>query len=246
MFQFLNFYRTAVTKYQLHSPFVFVLSAVVLERHRWYYAFRDIEAMHDKMLKRDGVLLGFCSRLRSSTGKKLFRLVQWLNPGTVLQLGVSEGMESLYLLAGTGGLTRTLLLEESDEKAGKAQVKVDLMGFQDRVEIRVGDCGQTLPAALKALKKIDFVCIEAAESPQKMVEYFEQCVPFAHETTVFAFTSAHRSAMSEAGWRAIKRHGRVTLTVDYFGISLVFINPDFRVQQHFKVVASSWKVWKIL
>lgn len=57
--QFLNFYRQAATKYQLHSPFVFELANAVLEDTRWYYAFRDVEALRRRMLDSDDEGLDF-------------------------------------------------------------------------------------------------------------------------------------------------------------------------------------------
>ena len=49
LWQWLKFYSAAVTKYQLHSPFVYELAEIVLDDNRWYYAFRDIERLRAKM-----------------------------------------------------------------------------------------------------------------------------------------------------------------------------------------------------
>jgi hypothetical protein len=39
----------------------------------------------------------------------------------------------------------------------------------------------------------------------------------------------------EAAWKEIQQHSAVTLTIDLFFIGLVFINPDFKVKQHFVI-----------
>ena len=39
----------------------------------------------------------------------------------------------------------------------------------------------------------------------------------------------------EAAWEQIKKHSKVTLTIDLFFIGLVFINTDFKEKQHFKI-----------
>ena len=54
--QFLRFYAAAVTKYQLHSPFVYDLAMAVLEDTRWFYAFDDVELLRQAALDSDVVL----------------------------------------------------------------------------------------------------------------------------------------------------------------------------------------------
>lgn len=51
--------------------------------------------------------------------------------------------------------------------------------------------------------------------------------------------------MTEA-WEAIKNHPKVTLTLDFFDLSLVFIRPNLREKQHFCVVPYYWKPWKFM
>jgi lipoprotein signal peptidase len=39
----------------------------------------------------------------------------------------------------------------------------------------------------------------------------------------------------EAAWSVIQQHPSVTLTIDLFFIGLVFLNPTFKVKQHFSI-----------
>jgi len=258
--QFFKFYSAAVTKYQLHSPFVYELAETVLDDKRWYYAFRDVEMLRGKMLSSDIVLnirdfgtgedrkepLRKIVRRAASTtrqGRRLFRLANWANPHTMLELGTSVGIGSMYLISGAGA-ARMVSLEGCPETAHVARTNLELVGLQGKVDIRTGPFDQTLPPALEHLKEVDFVFFDGNHRTAPTLEYFEKCLQFAHKKTVFVLDDVHWSATMEAAWSQIQQHPRVTLSIDFFGLSLVFINPDFKQKQHLKIVPSSWKIWK--
>jgi hypothetical protein len=62
---------------------------------------------------------------------------------------------------------------------------------------------------------------------------------------VFVFDDMYWSREMMEAWKQIKAHPRVRLTVDFYDLSLVFINPGIKVQQHWKVVPQWWKPWKV-
>lgn len=257
---FLKFYSVAVTKYQLHSPFVYELAETVLNDRRWYYAFKDIEMLRDKMLSSNIVLniqdfgtgkatkvplKKVVRRAASSTrqGRQLFRLANWANPRFMLELGSSVGIGSMYMISGAGAAAMTSL-EGCPETAHVARTNLELLGFQGKVRIEIGPFDETLQPALDKLGSIDFVFFDGNHRLAPTLEYFEKCLLYAHEKTVFVFDDAHWSAEMEAAWTRIQQHPRVRLTVDFFNLSLAFINPDFKEKQHVKIVPSSWKIWK--
>ena len=49
--QFLSFYWSADTIYQLHSPFVYEFARQVLEDDRQFYAFRQFEHLRELLLR---------------------------------------------------------------------------------------------------------------------------------------------------------------------------------------------------
>lgn len=260
--QFLRFYSGAITKYQLHSPFVFGLAEAMLNDKNHYYAFRPIEKIRNRMLRSNIILQvqdfgtgnnrreplkKLVRRAASSPrqGQQLFRLANWANPGTMLELGTSVGLGAMYLLSGAGA-ARLLSLEGCPETAAVARSNFELMGFKKRAEILVGPFEKTLQTALEKLQTLDFVYLDGNHQQAPTMEYFEKCLLFSNEKTMFVFDDAHWSMEMEAAWVQIQQHPRVTLTLDFFDLSLAFINPDFKQKQHLKIVPSSWKIWKFL
>ena len=263
--QFLHFYWNAATKYQLHSPFVFELANEVLDGERWYYAFRDVEGLRDKMLHSSvklevtdfGTGSGNPTRRHASVrqiarqaassprqGQMLFHLANWTAPKTMLELGTSLGIGTMYLASGMRS-AKLVSLEGCPDFANVARANLEILGLKN-AEVTVGEFAATLPDALEQLQKLDIVFVDGNHRAAPTLQYFETCLHFAHEKTVFVFDDAYWSPEMTQVWEQIKQHPRVTLTVDFFEISLAFINPEFREKQHFKVVPASWKPWKIL
>lgn len=265
--EFFRFYAAASTKYQLHSPFVYELACAVLEDKRWFYAFDEAALLRQKMLSSDVRLrvtdwgskspgenlpLEKTRSLRSVVrkagssarqGRMLFRLVNHLKPRTMLELGTSVGMGAVHMASAAREAT-FLTLEGSSELAQVARVNLDFLKLGQNAEVREGTFEKTLPSALRDLKSLDFVFFDGNHRQAPTLRYFEECLAFAHGKTAFVFDDAHGSPEMASAWASVQKHPRVTLTIDFFELSLAFIDPDFREVQHFKIVPASWKPWR--
>lgn len=260
--QWIRFYRRAVTRYQVHSPFVFQLTEAVLEDRRFYYAFGEIEWIRRELLKSDAeadvVDFGTGKNRRrrvseitrnaasaASQGRMLFRLANWLAPRTILELGTSVGIGTMYLRA--GNLLATMIsLEGCPQTISVARNNLNTLGLDRRTELVDGPFEETLIPALQKLESPDMVYIDGNHRKDPTVQYFETCLQYANNSTVFIFDDIHWSRDMEDAWSVIKNHPRVTLTVDLYDISLAFVNPAFREKQHFSIVPARWKFWLLM
>lgn len=262
VFAFLRFYWGAVTKYQIHSPFVFGLVQALLADRRPYYAFRDVEMVRDRMLASDAVLevedygagaskeskrrplRQIVRRAGSSAqqGRMLFRLAHYLAPQTMLELGASVGISTMYLASARRD-TRFLSLEGCPQTAGVAHQNLDILRLRN-VEIIPGAFEKTLLPALQKLGYVDLAYLDGNHRLEPTLQYFETCLPFARNQTVFVLDDIHWSPDMETAWKRIREHPRVTLSLDFFDFALVFVNPDFKVKQHWNIVPAWWKFWK--
>ncbi len=258
--QFLRFYWGAVTKYQLHSPVVFDLAQALIHDRRWYYAFRDIEAIRKKMLQ-SAVILHFTdfgagqasgsvplrrvarrSASSGEQGRRLFRLANWAQPKSILELGTSVGIGTMYLASGARN-ARFITLEGAADCAAVAQSNLELLNLPN-VEVRSGEFGTTMATALKDLAPVDLAYLDGNHRRAATLDYFEQCLALARENAIFIFDDVYWSEEMTVAWTEIQNHPQVTMTVDFFDLSLAFINPDFREKQHFRIVPYWWKPWK--
>jgi len=265
--QFVRFYFDTVTKYQLHSPFVFDLTMAMLEDERSFYAFDDVELLRQAALGSEIVLqfadygsggdpaqpappprpvaLSQITRRASSSkgqGQALFRLANWAQPKTVLELGTSVGISTLYM-ALAAPQAQVLSLEGSEDCAAVARTHFEMLRTW-RAEVLTGPFEQTLAPALARLRSLDLVFFDGNHRHEPTVRYFEQCLPYTHANTVLVFDDMHSSPDMSAAWQHVCQHPQVTLTVDFFDLSLAFLNPDFREKQHWRVIRTRFKPWR--
>lgn len=261
--RFARFYAAAQTIYRVHSPFVFEFVQRTLEDRRWYYAFDDIEALRGRLLsderkvtitdygagskavagnERSLASLARYAASRPVEGQLLFRIVRVIGPRTLLEFGTSLGISSLYQAAAAPPGARLLTMEGCPQTAEAARRNFALLR-RDRIEQLVGPFDRVLPTALERLQPLDYVFFDGNHRRQPTIDYFEACLARAHDQSVFVFDDIHWSTGMESAWEYVKAHPRVTLTLDFFFIGVVFFRPEFRVKQDYKLVPVRWKPW---
>jgi predicted O-methyltransferase YrrM len=266
IFTFFNFYRKADTKYQVHSPFVTDFIEAVLEDKRWFYAFSDVEKLRSTLRKSKVMLevADFGARSSGTTpnvykksvsdivaqsassvaqGQQLFRLVAWLKPITVLELGSSVGISTLYM-AKAAQKANVTALEGAPALAAVLRSNAETLKVSN-IEVKSGPFEQTLQPTLKALQKVDLVFFDGNHRGDATLAYFEQCLPYVHDRTVFVFDDCYWSEDMTAAWKQICAHPKVRLSIDTYDLGIVFFNPDFKERQHFRLMPRWYKPWKV-
>ncbi len=266
-----RFYWRSVTKYQIHSPFVFQLVQNVVEDDRNYYIFGGIAALRTKLLSNNtaievtdfgagpgGSHTGNSEPLRRRTtialatagsasdphqGTMLFKLAQMTAPQYLLELGTSVGLGTAYLAGGAPAGAKVVSLEGCPTLAGIARANLAALGIE-KAAVVSGPFAKTLPNAVAGLERLDLVYFDGNHQEQPTLDYFAQCLPKAHAGSVFIFDDVHWSAGMEAAWAKVQAHPQVTLTVDFGGFACAFFHPDHKVKQHISVVPAHWKIWK--
>lgn len=260
--KFLKFYWKADTKYRIHSPFVFSLIEQVIEDKRSYYDFARLNHLKNS-LELDQTLLditdlGAGSKLNNKAQRKvasiaksavsptwqgefLFRLVHHLQVQNRLELGTSLGLSALYQYLPIKNAP--LYTIEGCPNIAKIAAKNFKKFDSAQLYLNVGSFAELLPKVLKKIGRLDYVFIDGHHQLKPTLSYFEQCLEYSHEQTVFVFDDIHWSAEMDAAWEAIKLHPRVRLSIDLFHTGLVFLRTEQVEKQHFNIVPTKWKPW---
>ncbi|RMG82905.1 MAG: SAM-dependent methyltransferase, partial [Bacteroidetes bacterium] len=257
LFRFIKYYFRAKTRYNIHSPFVYAFAEEVLDDDRWYYAFKDIELLRQLLLTEKTVIevtdLGAGSQVVQGNRRTvrslvkysatapvfcriLFRMVRFLKPQNIIELGTSLGISTLYQArAALNGQIFTI--EGCPNIAAKARQNFELMKADNIVSL-IGPFEDHLPALLQKLEKVDYVFVDGNHRKAPTLEYFRLCAAEAHPGTVLVFDDIHWSTEMEEAWREIQNDSRVTLTIDLFFFGIVFFKKEFRVKQHYTLIRS--------
>lgn len=163
----------------------------------------------------------------------LFRIVQYYKPATIIELGTSFGITTSYL-ANANRDAVVYTLEGASSIAKLAEQNFDNLSLNN-IKLMRGDFEFTLPHVLHQLPEIGLAFIDGNHRKEPTLKYFRNLLNHSNPSTILIFDDIHWSEEMEAAWAAICDHETVTLTIDLFFIGIVFINPDFKVKQHFKI-----------
>ena len=251
--QYLHYLLTAGywRGHRIHSPFAFELVNTVINSPHHFYHFADVEHYRRRLLadrtvvaQTDFGAAGGALRRRTvaeltSTaavsrryGRLLTRLVARFRPRTMVELGTSLGIGTLYMaLAATEA--RVLTLEGCPVCAGMARKAFADFGLTN-VEVLTGPFDSTLPAALASLPAVDFAFVDGDHTLDATMRHFEALAARATDGSVFVFDDIHHSPQMTEAWRRICADPRTVVTVDLFRMGLVFFRSGCQ-KQHYVV-----------
>jgi predicted O-methyltransferase YrrM len=250
---YLNHLVKARSRHGIHSPFVYRLADQVLRDTGERPEFAAIEQLREELLESGQTIrvndLGAGSRVlqlpvrrvadMARTALKpphyaqmLFRIARSFDPGTVLELGTSFGISTLYLARGAENGT-VFTIEGCPQTHHIARHHFDLLK-QRNITPLLGSFRARLPEVLRSMDAVDLVFIDGHHLKEPTLEYFEQCVAKAHNDSLFILDDIHWSRGMEEAWEEVKRHPRVTVTIDLYAMGLVFFRNE-QAPQHFRL-----------
>lgn len=234
--------------YGVHSPFVFNLITKVIEERCSYYSFYDIELIRKQLLFRDDIIAypdkqqkGKLRRrtvgeivereaIKPKHGALLFRLANYFKPQSILQLGSSMGLSTLYLTSYASGL-KCIALENIPEFAPIARIAYE-KGARNPVDLRTGSNKELLPQALEELKQVDFVFFNTLYEQPDNVWLFNECTKYVHDGSLFVFEGIKASRKMREFWKEICACPEVTVTIDLYSMGIVFFNKKLHKRNY--------------
>jgi predicted O-methyltransferase YrrM len=252
--KYLHYYFTASNGkgHGIHSPFVFDFIRNVLNDKRNFYSYQQIENLRGQLLKNKTIIevedLGAGSAIsktnkrtiseivRSATkseklGKLLFKIANYYQPKTMVELGTSAGLSAAYLASALPN-SRLITIEGSPAIAEIARKNLFALGLSN-IELLTGNFDGILPKVLENHPIIDLAFIDGNHRKQPTLNYFNSLIQHISDFSVLIFDDIHWSRDMEAAWQEIKNDERVMLTVDLFFLGIVFFKSDFNTKQHF-------------
>ncbi len=254
--KYLHYYITASNGkgHGIHSPFVFDFIKNVKNDKKEYACYEEIEQQRKKLLADNSIIevedFGAGSSTiktnrraikdiaRSSLKPKkfsqlLFRMVQYYQPKTIIELGTSLGITAAYLAA--GNVDATIYTCEGAKNIAAIAQQTFRNAALKNIVLSGGDFSVTLPALLSKMKNIDLAFIDGNHRKVPTLEYFTELLNCSTLYTILIFDDIHWSEEMEDAWSEIQRHPSVTLTIDLFFIGIVCLNTDIKVKQHFTI-----------
>ena len=225
----------------IHSPFIFDLINKVFRNKRESEIVLSIEEVR-KRLEADSSIINIfdrgagSKRLKgdrrrisdiarySSVPKKygilLYNLAEEFGKEGIIELGTALGISTLYLAYGSPG-SIVYTIEGSGEIAQLAGKIFETEGMKN-IRLYEGTFEDTLPAVINSGVKPGLVFIDGNHRKEPVLNYFRMIESIAGDETVLVFDDINYSVEMHDAWQEIKRHKRVSATVDLYRMGLVF------------------------
>jgi predicted O-methyltransferase YrrM len=261
-----KWYLKSRTVYRVHSPGLYQLLFAMQMQDTEFYAFDEIEQLRTGLLHSTQVIdyldygagpggvqptgvrkmkVSELARKSASSplqGELLFRMVNHLQPDSILELGASLGIGSSYLCAPNRKVFYRGI-EGNPQSAEIAQKHLTQLGCGN-ARVLAGAFQEYLPKALKQFDKIDFAYIDGDHREASTLAYFTEIEPYLSEKAVLVFDDIYWSPGMLSAFEQLRALPQVRASLDLWEMGVLFFDPAFQEKVHFRVAQPSWKLWE--
>jgi predicted O-methyltransferase YrrM len=245
IFRYIKYLFRAKSKHSAQAPFLYELITQVIDKTTDDNSCKNIESLRKELCTQERTIkitdFGAGSTINNSKtrkvkdvaknsaknakfGKLLYRIIQFYKPKNILELGTSLGISTSYL-AKADANAHVFTFEGCPETAKIAQENFDKQNITN-TSITLGDFNLTLTEKLKEIETVDLAFIDGNHQEKPTIAYFEECLKYANNNTIFIFDDIHWSDGMENAWNYIKSNTRTTLTIDLFFVGIVFVKSE--------------------
>lgn len=161
----------------------------------------------------------------------LYRLINYFNPQTIIELGTSVGLSTLYL-AKAKPSAKVYSLEGSETLVNFSN---QLFKQQDckNIELLSGNFNNTFPQLLNKITTVDFLYIDGNHAYEPTLSYFNLALEKINPQSIILIDDINWSDDMQKAWIEIKQNEKVTLSLDFFHFGIVFFRPENKQKEHF-------------
>jgi predicted O-methyltransferase YrrM len=252
---YLQFLWHSKNEHAVHSPFVFTLITKCFYDTKSKLEYAVLKEYRNSLLQNQNTIevtdFGAGSKVFKSNTREiskiaktagispkraelLFRIVNYFQPDTILEIGTSLGLATSALSLGSrsvGIKSKITTLEGCPETAKIALEQFKKFGLTN-INLEVTEFN----SFLSKIPTLNFKLIyfDGNHQKQATLDYFELLLPTITNETVWIFDDIHWSSEMEEAWRIIKNHPKVTVTIDTFQWGLVFFRRE-QPNEHFVI-----------
>ena len=160
----------------------------------------------------------------------LYRLTQYFKPQNSLELGTSTGIATHAMCLGNPK-TKITSIEGCPNLSEFSRTQLKKYHL-DKATIISGNFKNEIKKLTS--NTYDLIFFDGNHQKEATLNYFESLLETAHNDSVFIFDDIYWSKGMTEAWEAIKKHPKVTVSIDTFFWGFVFFRKE-QVKEHFVV-----------
>lgn len=248
---YIKFLWHSKNEHGVHSPFVFDLITKCFYDKKQKTAYSVLKKYRTDLLQNKNTIevtdFGAGSRVFKSntrqiskiaqtagiTSKRaelLYRMVNYFQPSTVLEIGTSLGLATSALSLGNLN-GKIITLEGCPETSAIAKNQFSLFQLNNITSV-VTEFSSYLNNSTLQNATFELIYFDGNHSKKATLTYFELLLPTITNDSVWIFDDIHWSADMEEAWEIIKNHPKVKVTIDTFQWGFVFFRME-QEKEHF-------------
>ena len=250
---YINFLWNSKNQHGVHSPFVYNLVAKCFYDKKNYPEYSILKNYRNSLLDNKNKIkvtdFGAGSRVFKSNTRAinqiaknvgttlnraefLFRIVNYFQPTTILEIGTSLGLSTSALALGNKqakiktleGCPKSMAIAKSQILNSKIQ-NIEFVNTEFSAYLKTYNLQPTT---------YDLIYFDGNHSKKATLEYFELLLPSITNDSVWIFDDIHWSNEMEQAWKIIKNHPKVTVTIDTFQWGIIFFRNE-QEKEHFVI-----------
>lgn len=252
--EYLKFILKSSNEHGVHSPFIFDLVTKCFQqknnKKKWNNFIKIRHQLLDnksyikvtdfgsgskifKTNKRQVSKIMKVAAISNKKAKLLIKISNYFNPENCLEVGTSVGLSTSAIKIGSHN-SKITTLEGCKETAKIAKDLFQKNQFKN-INTITGNFKETLPKVIDK-QKFDFIYFDGNHTKNATLNYFETCLPSIKNESYWIFDDIYWSKEMQEAWSEIKKHPKVTVTVDVFYFGIVFFRKE-QAKEHFKIRA---------
>lgn len=252
LFQYLRYLLRAKTRHGIHSPFVYAFIEDILHDNTHYSDYKTIEKQVAHLKQNRNVLeivdfgagkttgkyrtyfkrvqeVAKISGITKKHGRLLYRIVKHYQPATMLELGTSLGISTMYQAKGNANAQFTAV-EGCASLAMIAQNSLDKTECKN-VSLKTAQFKTILPNILAELNRpLDYAFIDGDHTYKGTMQYFEQLKKHVGDNSILVFHDIHWSKDMERAWNEITQDPAISISIDLYFMGIVFFKKALSKQ----------------
>lgn len=162
----------------------------------------------------------------------MHRLVSYMQPNHVLELGSSLGISTAYLALGNE-TTKLTSVEGDPSIASVASNTFQSLNLRN-IHLVVSDFDSYFKT-LTDSDKFDLVFLDGHHTYDAVLENVGKILPHVHEKTILIIDDIYWSKEMNRAWRELINLPVVTQSVDAFAFGMLFFSPDFKARENHRI-----------
>lgn len=252
LLKYINYQLTSCTEHDLHSPFLYNFYEELIKNENPFGDFDTLNELRTKLSKNNTSIAvtdfgAGSKKFDNSTrvikeiykhgiapkkqAEFLYRLVNKFQPKTIIELGTSIGLTTLYF---SKALPNSMIYTiEGCPNLYEFSKKNFIENNAKNITSINGNFNDKFPALLNEIENIDFIYIDGNHGYEPTLNYFEHSLKKINKNSIIVFDDINWSDDMQKAWQIIHQHPTVTLSLDLFYFGIVFFRTENKEKEHF-------------